>query len=129
MDWEALYRNLKAVNWVCLFLFGSISFFLMSHTFTSGIIAGGLLVIANFHIFQKTIRQVFMAEGSGKARKAPVIAKYYLRLSAMGLLIYFFIAEEWVHPVGFAVGLSIVVISITILGIHLLRRTLSGEMT
>jgi hypothetical protein len=129
MDWKDLYRDLKILNWLILLLLASISFFLMSNSFTAGIIVGGLLVIANFHVFQHTIRQGLLSDGQGKAKKGPVIAKYYLRLLAMGLLIYLFIAQKWVHPVGFAIGLSIVVISITALGIHMIRKTFSGETT
>ena len=129
MDWKDLYRDLTALNWVILFLLATISFFWMSNAFTAGIIVGGLLVIANFHVFQHTIRQGLLTDGPGKAKKAPVIAKYYVRLLAMGLLIYFFMAQKWVHPVGFALGLSIVVISIAALGIHMIRKTFSGETT
>ena len=129
MDWKHIYRELKVLNWVILFLLALISFFLMSNAFTTGIIVGGLLVIVNFHIFQNTIRQGLLSDGQGKAKKGLVIVKYYLRLLAMGLLIYFLLSQKWVHPVGFALGLSIVVISIAALGIHMIRKTFSGETT
>ncbi len=129
MDWKEIYRELKVLNWVVLLLLALTSFFLMSNSFTAGIIVGGLMVIANFHVFQHTIRQGFLSDGQGKAKKAPVIAKYYLRLLAMGLLIYLVIAWRWVHPIGFALGLSIVVISIAALGIHMIHKTFSGETT
>ena len=129
MDWKDLYKDLKVLNWVVLLVLASISFFFMSNAFTAGIIVGGLLVITNFHVFQHTIRQGLLSDGQGKAKKGPVIAKYYLRLLAMGLLIYFLLTQKWVHPVGFAIGLSIVVISIAALGIHMIRKTFSGETT
>ncbi|MCP4667888.1 MAG: ATP synthase subunit I [Deltaproteobacteria bacterium] len=129
MDWKALYRDLKVFNWVIFSLLAFISFFLMSHTFTAGIIVGGLMVIANFHVFQHTIRQGILSDDKEKVKKAPVIAKYYVRLLAMGVLIYYFVAQKWVDPVGFALGLSIVVISIAALGINMIRKTFSGETT
>ena len=56
-----------------------------------------------------------------------IIAKYYLRLLALGVIIYFLITRGWVDPVGLAVGLSTVVISIVTLGIYLARKTYTGE--
>lgn len=127
MDWENLYRNLKRLNWLILLLLASVSYFVMSQTFTTGIIIGGLMVITNFHVLQHTIRQGFLPDGSRKTRKASVIAMFYLRLAALGILIYFFLTQKWVDPVGLTVGLSIVVIGIVSLGIQMIRTTYSKE--
>ncbi|UCF84168.1 MAG: ATP synthase subunit I [Desulfobacteraceae bacterium] len=129
MDWENLYRNLKYLNWVILLFLASVSFFLMENAFTTGIIIGGLIVIANFHVLQHTIRQGFFPDRSRNTKKASIIAKYYLRLAAMGILIYFFISQQWVNPVGLTIGLSIVVIGIVSLGIQMIRTTFSKEST
>ena len=127
MDWENLYSHLKILNLIVLLVLASASLFLMSPAFTTGIIIGGLMIIANFHMFQKTIRQGFFLKNTKMVRKASVIAKFYFRLALMGILIYFFISQRWVHPVGFAIGLSIVVISILSLAIILVRKTFSEE--
>ena len=129
MDWEHVYRNLKYLNWVILLLLASVSYFLMSNNFTTGVIIGGLMVIANFHVLQHTIRQGFSADDSRTTKKTSVIAKYYLRIAAMGILIYFFISQKWIDPVGLIVGLSIVVIGIVSLGILMIRTTFSKEST
>jgi len=127
MDWENIYKTLKAFNWIILLVLGSLSACFMTRQFTAGILVGGLLIMANFHALQHTIRQAFLPKGPAKGKKAPVIAKYYLRLGAMAGLIYFFISQEWVDPVGLAIGLSIVVIGIVGLGIQLIRKTFSEE--
>ena len=129
MEWKNLYRDLKRLNWLGLLLLASASCFVMSPAFTAGIIVGGLMVIANFHALQHTIRQGFSADDSRTTKKASVIAKYYLRIAAMGILIYFFISQKWVDPVGLTVGLSIVVIGIVSLGILMIRTTFSKEST
>lgn len=129
MDWEHVYRNLKYLNWVIFLLLASVSYFLMSNNFTTGVIIGGLMVITNFHVLQHTIRQGFSGDDSRTTKKTSVIAKYYLRIAAMGILIYFFISQKWVDPVGLIVGLSIVVIGIVSLGILMIRTTFSKEST
>jgi len=127
MEWRKLSKVLRTFNWAILFVLASISFFFMSSAFTLGIILGGLIIIANFNVLQHTVRKGFSSDGSLQGRKAPIIAKYYLRLAAMGFIIFVLIRQQWVHPAGLAVGLSIVVASIVCLGIHMIWKTSSGE--
>ena len=127
MEWEEIFRSLKALNWVVLLLLSFISYWLMAQPFTTGIILGGLIVIANFHVLQHTIRQAFPSNRILRAKKGRIILTYFLRLAAMGTLIYVLITRQVVHPVGLTIGLSIVVISIISLGIHMIRKVSSGE--
>jgi hypothetical protein len=129
MDWENIFNNLKTLNWLILLLLASLSFFLMNESFTTGIILGGFIIIANFRLLQHTIRQGFSSDGVLRVKKVSVIAKYYLRLLAMAIIIYFLIPRHWVHPVGLVIGLSIVVISIVSLGIHMSLKTSSCDVT
>lgn len=127
MDWEKISKILETQNWIILLILGSASFFLMSSTFTLGIILGGLIIIANFNLLQQTIRKGFPSNGTSQTKKASIIAKFYLRLAVVGMLIYVLITQRWVNPVGLAIGLSIVVISIVGLGIHMIWKASSGE--
>jgi small-conductance mechanosensitive channel len=127
MDWEHVYRNLKYLNWLILLLLASASCFVMSPAFTAGIIIGGLMVIVNFHALQHTIRQGFSPDDTRKTGKVSVIAKYYLRLAVLGIVIYLSLSQKWVDPLGLTVGLSIVVIGIVSLGIQMIRKTFSKE--
>jgi hypothetical protein len=86
-----------------------------------------LMVIVNFHALQHTIRQGFTPDDTRKTGKVSVIAKYYLRLAALGIVIYLSLSQKWVDPVGLTVGLSIVVIGIVSLGIQRIRKTFPKE--
>ncbi len=101
----------------------------MSRSLTIGVILGGLIIIVNFKVFQHTIRSAFSPEGVMKMRKMSIIAKYYFRLLALGVIIYFLISNGWVDPVGLAIGLSTVVISIVSFGINRAWKTFTGEET
>ncbi|MBW1797531.1 MAG: ATP synthase subunit I [Deltaproteobacteria bacterium] len=127
MDWEKLVKQLRAQNWIILMILGSASFFLMSSTFTLGIILGGLIIIANFNILQHTIRRAFSPDGVMKNNKLAIVAKYYFRLAILGIIIYILITNDWVNPIGLAIGLSIVVFSIINIGIRAVWKTSSGE--
>ena len=127
MNWNEHLRNLRILNWVILLILAMASNFLMSQDFTMGIILGGLMIIANFNLLQHTIHGAFSPNGDLQAKKMSIIAKHYLRLAVMGMLIYVLITQQWVHPVGLTIGLSIVVISIIGLGIHMTYKMSSGE--
>jgi hypothetical protein len=85
------------------------------------------MVIVNFHALQHTIRQGFLPNDTQKPRKVSVIAKYYIRLAAMGGVIYLSLSQKWIDPVGLTVGLSILVMGIVSLGIQMIRKTFSKE--
>lgn len=127
MEWEALFRTLRIQNWFILVIIGGASFFFMSPAFTLGVLVGGLLIIANFNALQHTIRSGFSPQGTMHASRKSIIVKFYLRLLAMGFLIYLLITQALVHPVGLALGLSVVVISIVNLALRIIWKTSSGE--
>ncbi len=128
MDWKTLYKDLSTRNWLILLFLSSSSFFMMSNSLTLGVILGGLVIIVNFNILQRTICRAFSSEGI-MTGKITVILKYYLRLLALGVIIYVLITKGWVDPVGLAVGLSTVVISIVSLGFSRAWKTYSSEAT
>ena len=129
MEWDILYKKLRVISWGVFLVLTSVSNFLMSPTFTFGIIIGSLIAMAGFHMLQHTIRKGFAPERAKKTKRGVIIAKFFFRLGAMGTLIYIFISRQWVEPVGLTVGLSIVVIGIVIFGLVSVRRMFSEETT
>jgi hypothetical protein len=127
MDWETVYKDIRVRNWIILLILSSISYFTMRSGLTLGIILGGFLIIANFRLFQHTIRRAFNPNGVMSAGKASVIAKSFFRLLALGLIVYILITRGLIEPVGLAVGLSTVVISIVSFGISSVCKTFTGE--
>lgn len=127
MDWKHLYSTLKAVNWLLLLFLSLLSFFLMSSTWTLGVMLGGLITIANFSLLQHTVKGVFASRQVDKAAKVMIVAKYYFRLLGLGAILFVIITRGWVDPVGLALGLSIVVFSIVGVGIRLAFKTSTGE--
>ena len=101
----------------------------MNHTVTLGVILGGLIIIANFNVLQHTIRRAFPTETGVKTKKTVLIIKGYLRLLALGAVIYFILKMGMVDPIGLTVGLSTVVFSIISLGISCAFKILTGEAT
>ncbi len=124
---EKKLQDIKTFNWVILLILGAASGLFMAVQFTLGVILGGLIIIANFNLLHNTMRNAFSDQGAMKGKKMALIAKFYFRLAIMGLIIYILITNGWVNPLGLAVGLSIVVLSILNFGIRAAFRTSSRE--
>ncbi len=127
MNWKSLQKHLSLLNWIILLVLSTASSFLMSYSFSAGVFLGGLLAVTNFHVLQHTITKVFLPDGKMKKGKFSIIVKSYLRLLALGVVIYILIVKSVVDPVGLAVGVSTVVLSIISLGISLVLKTKTGE--
>ncbi len=127
MDWERLSGTLKTLNWIILFFLGLSSYCFLHGSFTFGIIAGGLSMIANFALLERTIRRAFSPGGTFHVNKGAIIGKYYLRLVGLGIVIYLLLRQHLVDPVGLTIGLSTVTISIVGIGVYMLRKTFSRE--
>jgi len=127
MEWQRFHHILRMLNWLVLLTFSSASYFSMSPHWTAGVILGGLIAIANFNVLQHTVRRAFSPEGIHQGARISIVGKYYLRLLALGGILYVLIAGGWIDPVGLAVGLSTVLLSIVGLGIGLALRIRTKE--
>ena len=127
MYWEIVYKDLKFLNWITLLILSLLSYILLSPEQTLGTIIGGLLIIANFNVFQHSIRRIFNSTDFKKINKTSIILKYYIRLIILGFIIFLLLMKGWINPVGLAIGLSTLVISITILGIGMVLKTKNEE--
>ena len=127
MEWQRFHNILRMLNWVVLLCFSLASYFSMSPYWTAGVILGGLIAIANFNVLQHTVRRAFSTEGIHQGARFSIVGKCYLRLLALGVILYVLITRGWIDPVGLAVGLSTVVLSIVGLGIGLALRIRTKE--
>jgi len=122
MEWEKLQNILRKLNWVVLLILSSFGYFVMSPFWTAGVVVGGLIAIANFGVLQHTVRRAFSPEGIHQGARFSIVGKYYLRLLALGVIIYVLITRGWIDPVGLVVGLSTVMVSIIGVAIHMVLR-------
>jgi len=124
---KRILQDIKTFNWVILFILSALSGIFMTAQFTLGVILGGLIIIANFSLLHNTMSKAFSDQGAMRGKKMALVAKFYFRLAIMGLILYILITQAWVNPLGLAVGLSIVVLSILNFGIRAAFRTSSRE--
>ncbi len=96
-------------NWF-IFAFSSIlSLIILSYEFTTGVVAGGLLVTINFHLLSRTLKKSIKPNSFTGHRI--ILFKYYVRFVISGLIIIGLLLGRLVDPIGLILGLSIVVAS------------------
>lgn len=112
-------------NWILLLTVSITGLMMSPPDFARGIIFGGLIVTINFHLLYRTLK---------KALRPPhlsshniIIAKYYIRFIASGFIIFVLISGHYVNPLGLFVGLSVVVVSITLATLLELKKLFLKE--
>ena len=125
---EIQQRIIKFVifsNWI-VFCFASLAGFTMAASdIALGIVSGGLIVTINFHLLARTLKKSFNLVKISSPNT--ILIKYYFRFIVSGLIIFFLITKHYVNPIGLFVGLSVVVVSITLATICELTRLVFKE--
>ncbi|NCC88536.1 MAG: ATP synthase subunit I, partial [Clostridia bacterium] len=94
-------------------------------SFSSGIILGGLIVSINFHLLSRTVKKALVPDNL-KSHQS-VIAKYYIRFSISGVIIFLLLANDIVAPPGLLLGLSVVVASFFLASILEIKKIIFKE--
>ncbi len=97
-------------NWALFVIFSLGGWLLATPGFARGVLFGGLLVTVNFHLLARTLKKTLTPPYLSSHNA--VLAKYYLRFVASGIIIFILIAGHFVNPLGLIIGLSVVVASI-----------------
>jgi hypothetical protein len=107
---QRLLQFILRANWILFFATSIFGFAVAAPDFVRGIVCGGLIVTINFHLLYRTLRSALTPPHLASIRV--VLAKYYMRFIASGLIIFVLISGHFVDPLGLFIGLSVVVVSI-----------------
>ena len=122
---KRILRFVTYANWIFFavaFLVGLLAF---PRDFALGVLAGGLIVTVNFHLLARTLKKALSPHHL--ASHNVIIAKYYVRFIASGVIIFFLISGHYVDPRGLFIGLSIVVASIVVATVRELKNLIFKE--
>jgi len=107
---EELPTLLGRRNWWILGMLLAVSLPFGNWPATAGILTGGLVAIAGFAWLQRSLRRLLTDIGPGARTRYQF--GYLVRLLALGAVLAILIAIIKIHPVGLALGLSVVVINL-----------------
>jgi len=121
-------ENLLAVlfrgGWILLILLVTGSLLFAAPGFAAGVLAGGLLALANFAWLRNILARSLNLEARQAARFAQV--RYLLRLTLLAGAIYLLIVKVGVDVYGLLLGLSILVINIMAVAIYQVTNRSGG---
>jgi len=112
-------------NWVLLALAAVMGPILFPADVAMGLTCGALIVTANFHLLSRTLEKGFRPKqlASGNV----ILAKYYVRFLISAVIIFFLISKHLVDPLGLILGLSVVVVSVTLATVCELMKLIFKE--
>lgn len=105
-----LLRRVERRNWFILSGMLVISFSFLSTYFSFGVLIGGVLSIISYYWLYRIVKRAITYTPA--AAKTMILLWYYVRLFAIGGVLYLIISKQLVDPIGLLVGLSVVVLSI-----------------
>lgn len=117
---QELEALIKRRNWLLLVALVAASAIAWDLKFTLGVVAGGLLAIANFSLLSRVLVRQF--EPGHKPSISGVLVRYYLRFIATAVVILLLIKFSLVGPIGLLIGLSVIVFNLAAIGIRLFRQ-------
>lgn len=97
-------------SWLLLALLTAASLALASDRFTAGVVAGGLLAMANFYWLRHSLERILQLQPARPS--AAAVLRSLVRLALLAIAVYLLITRFGVDVLGLLLGLSILVITI-----------------
>jgi hypothetical protein len=113
-------EKIESLGWflLALLIAGSLPF--RSYRLTLGIVLGGIISIMNFHMLYKNLKSFLVGDLS--RAKAAVVRRYYIRMAVTAILLYLIISGNIADVFGLVIGLSVIVMDITVTAILTIFR-------
>jgi len=112
---ERLVRRIEWVSGILLTVLTLGAWRLFSQQAAVGVFLGCAIAIISFQVLKWQLRRAFLTPGKLPS-KAGLFASYYIRFLATLFLVFVVIYFGWATPIPFVVGLSVMVLSIGLVG-------------
>jgi hypothetical protein len=105
-----IFTVLSTANWMSLAVMAGLSLAFGSRAFAAGVLAGGLIAIANCYWLNFTLQRAMQLPPGKAVRFAQI--RYILRLALIALAVSALIIYFKINILGLLLGLSVLVINI-----------------
>ena len=114
---DKLLRRIEITNLVLTVLvpLGTAVFF--SWPLAAGVLLGAVVMTASFTTMKWQLHKALRVPGATPSKGA-LFGKYYVRFLVTVFVVFTVIWYQWVHPIAFLIGLSLVMVSIIGVGIQ-----------
>jgi len=121
VDERQVIHWLKRNNWIVLGILTLGGLLAANPFFALSVLIGGLIVIGNFSLLHRSILS-WISNPKRPKSSGGVLARYYIRIIGTGLIMIALMVLKWVTPIGLVVGLSTVMLNITVCGFFIIKR-------
>jgi len=113
-------KRIELAGWALLALLiaGSLPF--RSYRLTLGIVLGGVISVMNFRMLYGNLRKFLVADIN--RIKTAVVRRYYIRMAITAILLFLIISRNLADVIGLVIGLSVIVLDITLTTIMAIFR-------
>ncbi|MEN6441356.1 MAG: ATP synthase subunit I [Syntrophobacter sp.] len=112
---ERLVRRIEWVSGILLTVLTLGAWRFFSQQAAVGVFLGCAIAIVSFQVLKWQLRRAFLTPGKLPS-KAGLFASYYVRFLGTLFLVFVVIYFGWATPIPFVVGLSVMVLSIGLVG-------------
>ena len=118
--------TVQIVNWLLFIAMPLAAGLTFSWSIAWAILLGALIANLSFTLLKNDLTKIM--KGPLQTVKLQFFIKYYLRLSALAVVLYFLVRHGHIHVFGLLVGLSTVVVGILIAAVSQARNIyISGK--
>jgi hypothetical protein len=122
---QRLLTFINRANWILLIGMVACGLLLAGAEVTWGLICGGVIATVNFHLLHRTLKKAFST--AQLSFRGLVMAKYYLRFTVSGLILFVLISKHLVDPLALFAGLSVVIASFFLATLSELKKLIFKE--
>ncbi len=119
-------QRVERLNWIVAVILGAVAGLTLSPFMSMSVFAGGFLANISFMLLKRDLKRFLQGQliQSGKIEQAKrrFYLNYYIRLSALALIVFFLISRHVVQPLAFLVGMSAIVLSIVITMLTVVKK-------
>ena len=114
------------INWVLAGIFSIIAWLYYPLFIAKGVLIGSLLANISYLVLKRDMKNFLqgklMLNGNIQMAKNKFYFKHYVKLVVLAIILYVLVSSHIAHPLGLLIGLSVVVLSITITTLSAVKK-------
>ncbi len=114
------------LNWILAGIFTGVAWLYYPLFIAKGVFIGSLLANISYLVLKRDLKNFLQGKlllnGNVQMAKNKFYFKHYVKLAVLAAILYFLVSMHIAHPIGLLIGLSVVVISITITTISAVKK-------
>lgn len=113
-------------NWILAGIFTGIAWLYYPLFIAKGVLLGSVLANISYLVLKQDLKNFIqgktLLDRNVQAAKNKFYFKHYVKLAVLATILYFLVSGHIAHPLGLLIGLSVVILSITITTLSAVKK-------